>query len=163
TAQVGQDGSIDALGDPPAVKPEGLGLRFDLTDAAMRAVDMDPYDSRKRALLDATRGQRLGMAASARSRRLRQSLAVARRNLARLWASRKLSARRRRELIFQLWDECAESGSTEVLATSRSVRATIESFVRRRLPQDSPLGYTPDELDRLNRGRSSEARFSPYR
>jgi hypothetical protein len=162
-SEVAEDGTIESISDPPALSVQGLGGSFDLTDPVMRALGMQPYEARRRKLMDRTRAQRMEMASSARARRLRQSLRHTHRDLAALWARNALPPARRRALIFQLWDECAERGPGEVVATSRAVRATIETFVRKRLPAGSPDAFTAAELERLNARRSSSAAFSPYR
>jgi hypothetical protein len=146
----------DSAGTPPLA-----GGSFDLTDGIMGALGQDPYGSRKLAFLDRTRDERLAMAAARRSADLREALHRTRGELERLWRGPG-SAAARRELLFLLWDECAETGSPEVVSTARAVRGAIVAFVRRRLPAGSAHAFTADELARHNARRSSTARFDPY-
>ena len=162
-AQVSEDGSIESISGPAPVSFSKGIFRFDLTDAVMASVGQDPYSARKLKLLDETRAQRHAMAASATKRRLKGSLARIRGDLSRLWKRADLAEVRRRRLIFELWDECAESGPRQQVETARAIRASIEAFVRQRLPRGGSTGYSEAELSELNRKRSSEQRFAPYR
>lgn len=160
-ADIDEDGSVRSLQPVAPFAVEKGTVRFDVTDAVFAAAGMDPYQSRKRKLLDDTRSDRAQMATTARSRRLRQSLVRTKRMLAELWSRPDLGPEGKRELIFSLWDECAEEGSAEVVASAQAVRATIETFVRRELPRKQ--GYSEAELARLNAARQSRATFAPYR
>jgi hypothetical protein len=141
--------------------PPIIDGRFELTDLAMRAAGQDPYAHRKMALLDRTRDERMQMAAAEKSDDLRAALARTPSHLEHIWRAPGTLAEKRR-LLFQLWDECAESGSDEVLAASRAVRASIVAFIRRRLPTGSRAAYSERELTRLNARRTSRDRFEPY-
>lgn len=134
---------------------------FDLTDGVMRAAGQDPYASRKIAFLDRTRDDRRRLAVGARSAALREALHRTRADLERLWSGPGAAADKR-HLLFLLWDECAERGPDEVVATSRAVRGAILAFVRRRLPAGSRDAFTAEELARENARRSSSERFDPY-
>jgi hypothetical protein len=122
---------------------------------------MDPHLPQKLAFMDRTREERFRIAASWRSESLRESLHQMPRELERVWRAGGDPAARRR-LLFQLWDECAESGSPEVLATARAVRGTVLAFIRRRLPRGSRHAYPDEELAALNRSRTSRETFAPY-
>ena len=151
----------DPFGESPDDIPPLIEGRFELTALAMRAAGQDPYSSRKMALLDRTRDERMQLAAAETSSNLKDALARTPAALDRIWRGPGDSAGKRR-LLFTLWDECAESGSSDVLATARAVRATIVAFIRRHLPRGSRAGYSDEELDLLNARRSSHARFQPY-
>ncbi len=163
TAHVERDGRV-AFEDKPSI---GFDLpmlvigRFELTDLAMRADGQDPYSSRKMALLDRTRDERMRLAAAENSGNLKDALARTPAALERIWRGPGDLAGKRR-LLFTLWDECAETGSSEVLTTARAVRATIIAFIRRRLPRGSRAGYRDAELDALNARRTSREHFEPY-
>jgi len=73
-----------------------------------------------------------------------------------LWNDTRRSARERRQLLFELWDEIDEHDP----ACDRA-RIRILEFIDRRLPPGSPDAYSPSELATLNRGRT--IRFEPYR
>jgi hypothetical protein len=157
-AWVDEPGSV--TGGRGVLAPQGQ-VEFDATDELMRAAGMDPYLAEKLAFMDRTRDERMQIAARWRSDSLREALHRMPRELERLWrAGGDPTARRR--LLFQLWDECAESGSPEVLATARAVRGTVLAFIRRRLPRGSRHGYGDEELAALNRARTSRERFAPY-
>lgn len=135
---------------------------FDVTDALMRAAGEDPYYYRKAAFLDRTREQRAKMSAAATTEDLRDSLAELPDFLSELWRYPAWTARERRRILFDLWDECAESGSEQVVRTARTARATIVAFIRRHLGADSADRYPDDELAALNAARRSKERFDPY-
>ena len=139
-----------------------VGGHFDATDALIRLQGGDPYFSRKLALLDGTRNQRAGMALTEQSENLREAVGRTRQTLYWIWRRRDLTTRERRRILFQLWDECSETGSPQVLEASRSVRASILSFIRRELPATSPDAYSVSELASLNDVRTSQALFRPY-
>ncbi len=152
----------DPFGESPADLPPIIEGRFELTDLAMRAAGQDPYLSRKMDLLDRTRDERMGLAAAETSSNLKDALARTPASLDRIWRGPGDPAGKRR-LLFALWDECAESGSSEVVATARAVRAAIVGFIRRRLPRGSGAGYGERELEALNARRTTRERFDPYR
>jgi hypothetical protein len=135
--------------------------QIELTDMMMRAGGEDPYSARKMAFLDRTRAERMQSAARENSQRLRESLHRTRAELERLWRGPGSAAHRRR-LLFLLWDECAETGSDEVVRAARAVRGQIIAFVRRQLPAGSRLAYGESELARHNARRTSRERFDPY-
>jgi hypothetical protein len=149
-------------GDPGTGGQPILGGGFDLTDGVMRASGQDPYAARKIAFLDRTRDERRRLAVAARSEDLREALHRTRADLERLWRAPGPAAEKR-HVLFLLWDECAESGPEEVMATSRAVRGAIVAFVRRRLPAGSADAFTDGELARENARRTSAERFEPYR
>jgi hypothetical protein len=147
--------------EAPADVPPIIEGRFELTDLAMRAAGQDPYSARKMALLDRTRDERMALAASENASNLVDALARTPATLERLWRGPG-EPRRKRRLLFTLWDECAESGASDVVTTARAVRATIVAFIRHNLPRGSRAGYTGAELEELNAGRTSRERFDPY-
>jgi len=135
---------------------------FDVTDLVMRATGEDPYQSEKLRFLERTFDQRAAM-------RMRSDRAVMARALHRLpsylgdvWQYHGWNPALRRRILFALWDECAEHGNQLLRTGGAQARATIEAFVRRELPADSPEGFSRDELAALNRIRTSEQRFDPY-
>ncbi len=138
---------------------------FDLTDWVMRMSGMDPYASRKLLLLDQTREVRAEMRAKARIEDLRDAIALLPRLLDQIWHEPGLPAVERRELLFRIWDECAELGPEEDDAlgrASRTARATVLGYIRRTLPAGSPDAYSEAELASLNARRRSAERFAPY-
>lgn len=163
TARIATDGSIEAFDDPPAARLDSpLSGSFDVGDMVMRAVGMDPYQARKLALMDATRDARAAMAIAEERQRLTLAVGDMPARLLAIWNDPSLGIERRRELIFLMWDECAESGSSARMQASRAVRATIEAFVRQHAPSGSRSAYSLSELDRLNRRRRAQTPFAPY-
>lgn len=136
---------------------------FDLTDWAVRQAGGDPYYARKKNFLDRTRRERMQMAASAQRENLRDAVAFLRGRLNKIWRDRTLTTAERRAILFALWDECAEEGSDQVVAAAEAARATIEAFIRRKLPAGSDDGFSEGELALLNKSRQSHRPFTPYR
>jgi len=137
------------------------GGSFDVTDGIMRGAGQDPYAARKMAFLDRTRAERMKIATAANSARLREALHRTRADLERIWRGPGSPAEKR-ELLFLVWDECAETGPGEVVHIARAVRGAIVAFIRRRLPAGSRHAFSADELAGYNRRRTSTARFEPY-
>ncbi len=136
---------------------------FDVTDWAIRKAGGDPYYARKKKFLDRTRAERMQMAANSQRENLRDAVAFLRGRLDKVWRDGRMTAAERRAILFALWDECAEDGSDEVVAAATAARATIEAFIRRRLPAASGDAFTDRELAALNRDRQSRLPFTPYR
>lgn len=140
---------------------QGLGIagRFDVTDWAMRNAGMDPYASEKLKYLDRTRDQRAAIGQEYRRAQLAQSGVLMQRNIARLWASTPDVAARRQGL-FELWDDCAESGTAELVAGGTAARTRVVNFIQ--VTMRGADAFTSAELARLNATRRSKATFAPY-
>jgi hypothetical protein len=137
---------------------------FNPTDWLMRRTVGDPYASKKRAYLDATREERAQLRASHRSEQLEQTVMIIRKNLELAWAS-TTDMTARKKLLFELWDEIIEkpTGEESALAeASRTARAQVIAFIRARLPQRGKDAYREDELAALNSVKQSKQAFSPY-
>lgn len=158
--KVDADGSA-RITDKPNLQRKGLGATFDVTDGLMRSKGIDPYASYKLKILDETREERVAMGKQHRTRQLAQSRQHMERNLERLWSSSMDLAARKRGL-FELWDDCAESGSDELIAGGTAARAYVLGFIRTKLPAGSADAYTVDEIAKFNRQRRSTATFAPY-
>lgn len=158
--KVAADGSATVY-DKPNIQRKGLGATFDVTDALMRSQGMDPYAAYKMKVLDETREERVAMGKQHRTQQLAQSKQHVHKNLERLWSMTTDVAKRKRGL-FELWDECAESGTEEMIAGGRSAREYIVGFIRSKVPAGSSEAYTRDELARFNRQRRSRTEFAPY-
>jgi hypothetical protein len=155
------DGTVASIKDKPNVRPHGAGLEFDATDALMRSKGIDPYSSEKLKVLDDTREERYEIGKRYRSQQLAQSRSLVQQNLERLWAmTTNLAARK--QGLFELWDDCAESGSAELVAGGSAARAQVVGFIRSKLPAGSASAYTADELARFNKHRKSSTPFAPY-
>ena len=118
---------------------------FDLTDEIMRGMGQHPYAHEKARFLSATFEFRIRMAIAARKADLKSSLERLPERLADLLGDERYTARERRRILYELWCE-----TDQTLDGERAAR-TIEVFIGRRLPCDSPLGYTADELESLRK------------
>ncbi|MCE9577444.1 MAG: hypothetical protein K8W52_30125 [Deltaproteobacteria bacterium] len=157
-ATVAADGTV-TIRDKPNLQVHGLGATFDATDWAMRSVGQDPYGSAKLAFLDRTRDQRVEIGKAYQRAQLARSTALMQANLDRLWATTPGLAARK-QAIFELWDECLETGTTEQIDGGTQARAQLARFVQTRLTGGD--AFTIEELAHLNAHRRSRARFAPY-
>ncbi|HEU4611993.1 MAG TPA: hypothetical protein VFS15_07940 [Kofleriaceae bacterium] len=160
-ARFNPDGTIAALDDKANLQRKGLGASFDVSDAIMRSKGIDPYSSYKLKVLDETRDERVAIGKRYRTQQLAQSRQHMQKNLARLWATTHDLAARKQGL-FELWDDCAETGSAELVAGGTSARTYLIGVIRAKLPAGSTEAFTADELARLNKQRRSRAAFRPY-
>jgi hypothetical protein len=158
TMNIEPDGTAH-LEDDPNFQFHGLGGSFDLTDAFMRDQGQDPYASEKLKALDATREQRFEQGERYKHEQLATSDALALQNLEEMWVRTKTLAERK-QALFEMWDECAETGPADLVAAGHAARRTIVAFIRARLAGRD--AYTPDELVRLNAQKTSAERFAPY-
>jgi hypothetical protein len=127
----------------------------------MKLAGQDPYASTKRAMANETREQRLCMAKRYQGERQKQELFTLSTKIRHLAARTDLSAAKRRELVFAIWDECSEE-SDATTDYGAMARATILAIVREAFPAGSDRAYQPSELLALNERRSSRQRFAPY-
>jgi hypothetical protein len=132
---------------------------LDMQDEMMRRRGIDPYARNKLALLDRTRDQRAALGERRHRDQLAHAAQLAQANIDRLWATTRDAAARRLAL-FELWDECAETGSEELVAAGAMARALVIGAIRARLRGDE--AYTAAELAQLNARRRSSAVFAPY-
>ena len=138
-----------------------LGGGFDVTDWLMRSHGGDPYASKKLSFLDATRDERVQIGGKHRTEQLARSTQLMKRTLDALWvAPADLAARKR--ALFELWDDCAETGDREIIDGGQAARRLVIGFIRAHLPAGSPGAYTATELAALARSRQSKAAFEPY-
>jgi hypothetical protein len=137
---------------------------FDVTDSIMRAAGQDPYRAQRMKMLDETREQRMTLAVRDRTARREAELAALPTELRNIWKDGARSAKERRQLIFQLWDECQESaeGEAEGAAAGARARRGIVLFIREHLAEGSLEAYPKEELATLNLARQSRQRFDPY-
>ncbi|HET9992334.1 MAG TPA: hypothetical protein VFQ65_27570, partial [Kofleriaceae bacterium] len=134
---------------------------FDVSDWMMRRHGQDPYASAKLAQLDATRDDRVRLGTLYRHAELRRAGELMQHNLETVWATQPDLAERKREL-FALWDECNETGTSDVVDATAHARARVVAFVRAHLPPGSHEAFTAGELAALNRDKQSHESFAPY-
>jgi hypothetical protein len=168
--RIERDGTIHFQDRPAldgwAVLGLGFAAVFDLTDLVMRARHMDPYSFDKGRVMDLTRKMRDKMTATERPRQVAAALARLPGELDALWRRTDLSARERRETLFQLWDDLLEGPTPgaeegEVRAAAQA-REELLRFVRTRLAPGTPDAFPSEELARLNARRRSRLPFAPY-
>jgi hypothetical protein len=150
TAKVDADGTAH-LEDKPG--------ELDAQDRLMAGKGIDPYAPAKLALLDRTRDQRVAAGERHRTAELARAAERMQRNIDRLWATVPGLAARKRGL-FELWDDCAETGSDELVAGAAAARRFVIGAIRARLR--GAAAYSTAELAALNAIRSSTAVFAPY-
>jgi hypothetical protein len=164
-----EDGTIREFSDPPAELKAyvgegvvGIGGKFDLTDKIMKAVGQNPYRYEQHRLAEATREERLCKMIEAQRSREKSALFGLKERLSDIMMTPGYSDSEKRRTLFELWDECLDQDPATHSGAS-AMRATIEAFVRDRLPLHSGRGYLAAELTLLNKKRSSRAVFDPYR
>jgi len=138
-----------------------IGGSFDLGDAFMRSHGQDPYASQKLKYLDSTRDERVQIGTKYRKQQLEQSSRLMQRNIDALW-SRTADPAARKQGLFELWDDCAETGDPALVDGGQAARRMVVGVIRARFPPGSKHAFTAEELAGLNRKRVSKATFAPY-
>lgn len=158
TARIAPDGSV-TIEDAPNIQPDlwTLGATFDIDDAILRAHGEDPYASAKLSWLDRTRDVRVAQGTRYRADQLAQADSMMRANIDAMWARLPDDAARK-QALFEMWDECAETGEPALVAAGRAARATLIAIAQERL---GPNAFTPAELSAFNARRTSSQRFDP--
>jgi hypothetical protein len=153
-ARIESDGHVAFVDKPPVgVNAMPFGGTFDLTDATSKG---ELYPAERRWFLEQTEQLRDQLAQTARVQelaRLRRSLEH---ELDGVLDSASLDAARKRAAVFAIWQDCGEDSDAE------RTRKIVEAFVRRRMPQGSDMGFSADELAKLNASRSGLRSFAPY-
>lgn len=145
---------------PTVIVPMLVG-GFDVNDWLMRGRVGDPYASRKLAMLDATRDERVQIGNRHRADQLKQSTQIMRRNLESLWAATPDPVARK-QALFEMWDECAEAGDPAIVEAGEAARRLVIGFIRSRIPAGGPGAFTAAEIAALARAQQSKAAFQPY-
>ena len=144
-AKVNADGSLK-LED----KPENM----DSQDKLMLRHGIDPYAKVKLDYMDRTREQRVAIGKRHREEELKKSVVYMQQHVARLYATTSDVAKIK-ESLFELWDECSETGTPEEIAGGEAARAFVMAVIR------TKVKYTAEELGALNAKRHSKQRFEP--
>jgi len=134
---------------------------FNATDWLMRRNGQDPYASKKLHMLDATRDERAQIGTRRREEQLARSTQLTREALDHLWATTPGVAARK-QALFELWDDCAETDDAALGESGRRARMLVVGFIRARLPATGPDAYKPTELAAFNRAKRSASTFAPY-
>ncbi len=160
-AEIARDGTVSFKGGT-SLDYSGTGASFDITDGLMSASGDDPYHYEKAKFLKRTRAFREGLYDRARKQNLAEATRTARKRIEAIWFDGSDPVAVRRERLFKLWDECLETGDEAAVLAARFVRSSVLAFIRRTIPRGDPDAFSQDELERLNEGRYSKQRFSPY-
>jgi hypothetical protein len=132
---------------------------YDPTEILMRKYGNDPYAANKLRMLDRTRDERYEIGKQYKERELSKSAVLAQNNLAYLWAHTKSTAERK-QALFEMWDECAETGTDALIEGGTAARKMIVGFIRGHLT--GKAAFTPGELAAFNAKKKSKAAFDPY-
>lgn len=146
------------------VEPDGTAhivekRSYDPTEILMKKYGNDPYASNKLRMLDRTRDERYEIGKQYKVRQLGHSAELAQKNLAFLWDHTQSTAERK-EALFEMWDECAETGPDELVAGGTAARKLIVGFIRANLT--GAAAFTATELAAFNAKKKSSAAFDPY-
>ena len=161
TAQVPDPTESQPKDREPTVIIPVLAGGFDITDWLMRNHKQDPYDRRKLNFLDATREERVAIGKRGRAEKLAMTPQIVLRSLEAMWAATDDIAARKHAL-FELWDDCVETGEPDVVEAAAAARRMIIGFLRARLPAGSRDAFTAAEIAALARTQHSHAVFQPY-
>lgn len=158
TVHVDPDGTTH-ITDTPGWQQHGLVGTFDATDALMRHYHQDPYAANKLETLDRTRDERAAITKRYRREQLRHSKELVVSALGDVWKTTQ-DLHERKELVFELWDDCAETGDPEVIEGGHEARAAVVAFIQAHFTGAD--AYTPGELHALNAHKTSQEPFAPY-
>lgn len=140
----------------------GVKLSFDLTDLVMQMRGDMVNAPEKRKFLAATKDVRTKMARDTQETDLIQALSQLKPQLNAIWNNDVLSLAAKKQRLFDLWDECAQNGSGDVMRASELIRASIIAFIAAHLPKGSEGAFSVEELKRFNHSRTQETEFNPY-
>ncbi len=160
TAHVARDGTVTFENAPDFdLHYAGIALvgKFNPDDWLERKAGIDPYASAKLEYLDRTRDERARIAEVHRAEDLAQPRRAMQRNLDAARAIADPIARK--QALFELWDDVAETGDEALVRAGTEARACVVEAIRAMRPA---LAFTPDELATLNARRHSRAVFAPY-
>jgi hypothetical protein len=138
-----------------------LAGRLEITDWLMRQSGIDPYAARKLKMLDATRDERAELRRRHRAEQLAMTPQTIQRSLDALWSATP-DAAARKQALFELWDDCVETGDPALVEAGAAARRMIIGFIRARLPAGSRDAYTAGDIAALARATHSTAVFQPY-
>lgn len=131
---------------------------FDVTDALMRRKKIDPYAAAKLRYLDSTRDERVQIGNRYKREQLLRSAQLMQKQIDLL---RTTTPAQQKQALFELWDDCAETGSDALVEGGRQARALVVGYIRTKLVGDH--AYTAAELAAFNKRKQSKAAFEPYR
>ncbi len=163
-----------------ALPPGGFGTSMNVTGPTewlMHLTDDDPNRRAKAELLKRTRALRTQLAVNYHLALIETRFSELHGQLRGVLENREQTVEQRRELLFQLWDDCDESFAFDRgdippeaitiiddarVETAEKARRAIELFIRKKLPKTSRRAYSKPELADMNRRRVSTQPFAPY-
>jgi hypothetical protein len=164
-AKVASDGTVKFHNTPDVGDFHfyGIGIagRVAWDDALIRKYSGDPYASAKRQWLAKTFDERAALGLANRKDELAHSASYMQKNLAWMWQKTRDPAERK-EALFEMWDEVAESGDDDLIHGGEAARSYLVGFIRTHLPAGSEGAFSDAELAQLNAHRKSHAVFAPY-
>lgn len=160
-ALVRPDGTVEfrdnATQSELRVSPVPFRFTADIHDLVERQVlGRELYSAEKQWLLDQTRELRERLASEYRRREQQGANRELERTLRSVLDDASLTLAKKHETIFLLWQDCGEDAQAQLH------REAVDRFVRRYMPQSSPLGFLAEELERFNASRKGLQRFEPY-
>jgi len=138
----------------------GFAGKADITAYLMRKFVGDPFSSRKLKALDDTRLERAERGAKYKTEQLGKASQIMQENLQRVWSG-TTDVDERKVVVFELWDECVE-GEGPIGEAGEKARAMVIGWIRAYLPDGKPGAFSAEELDLLDRRRTSKQHFAPY-
>lgn len=130
-------------------------VTFDLTDIVAGLAGVDLLAPERLRFIDAIEERRAALELLQRQATLGATLGRLPARLAAIWRGPGTSAERRLAL-FEEWDDCADD------VWGADARRIIIDFIRTELPAGSDVGFTTEEIRRLDATRLSEEAFRPY-
>jgi hypothetical protein len=160
-ARVLRDGQVEFAdnGTQAELRPSLIPFKVtgDISDLVERHVlGKELYSAEKLWFLDQTRELRDKLATAYRLEEAARARRELEKQLQRILEDRALDAAQKHGALFALWQDCGDDGQAE------ATRRQVESFVQRFMPRGSDLGFTQDELDRMNAQRAGMRQFRPY-
>jgi hypothetical protein len=143
------------LSSDPVTGARAFGV-FDLTDLLGKD---DTYAWQKLELLEETFERRAALSKHHRAQVWKRAIDALPSYLSAVWRQ-EWDAQTRRQLLFALWDECAEGNASNAEEGSQA-REIILAFIARELPNGSGEGFPEEELHTLNSVRTSTTEFTP--
>ena len=129
---------------------------FNPDTAIIRLLGEDPFIAARLKFMKETREIRFKMATESKQHNKSNARFQAKQRLQAVWNDNTLSAKRRRSILFELWDESNESEG------GIFIKDSIVGFINKTIPRHSRHAFTPEEIRLANRSRQSSMRFDPY-
>lgn len=153
---------------PERINPDGTvtfrkpRMEFDRTTGRFSMPGRNYRIWEKLRYLDRTRAKRLKIRRRWKQRIEKGYFTHIDARLHKIWQRNDLSYAAKKQVLFELWNECLENDGSEKAKRTQRARSAIIRFIRKHLPKGSPHAYTAQELKRMARLRAGRAPFNPY-